>query len=254
MKLTILGCGTSAGVPRIGNDWGDCDPNEPKNRRSRVSIIVESQTTRILVDTSPDLRNQFLDNDIDSVDAVIWTHDHADHCHGIDDLRAVFHKTREPIAAYARPFTLDSLKNRFPYAFEGHKYYPSICVGRLLDDEIEIGDITVKTVDQPHGRITSAGLRFENSGKSICYATDFGDVTDEMRKLYSDSDVFIVDALREKPHPTHAHLELTLDLIASTQSKLSLLTHMDKSMDYNDLCTKLPKGIEPAYDGYQISI
>ncbi len=254
MKLTILGCGTSAGVPRIGNDWGDCDPYEPKNRRSRVSIIVESGTTRILVDTSPDLRNQFLDNGIDAVDAVIWTHDHADHCHGIDDLRAVFHQTREPIAAYARPFTLDSLKSRFSYAFDGHKYYPSICDGRLLDDEVQIGDITVKTVDQPHGSITSAGLRFEQDGKAICYATDFGEVTDNMINLYSGSNIFVVDALREKPHPTHAHLELTLDFIASTKPNLSLLTHMDKSMDYQSLRANLPKSVEPAYDGYQINI
>lgn len=254
MKLTILGCGTSAGVPRVGNDWGDCDPNEPKNRRSRVSILVESRTTRILVDTSPDLRNQFLENGIDVVDAVLWTHDHADHCHGIDDLRAVFHKTRNPVPAYARAFTLNSLKKRFSYVFDGHKYYPSICDGQLLPDTMQIGDIVIKTVDQPHGGITSAGFRFENDGKSICYATDFGEVTDDMKNLYSDSDVFVVDALRETPHPTHSHLALTLNLIESTEPKFSLLTHLDKSMDYQTLCSKLPKGIEPAYDGYQIAI
>lgn len=254
MKLTILGCGTSAGVPRIGNDWGDCDPGESKNRRSRVSIVVESKKTRILVDTSPDLRNQFLDNDIDVIDAVLWTHDHADHCHGIDDLRAVFHKTKEPIPAYARAFTLSSLKNRFSYAFDGHKYYPSICDGQLLPDIMQIGDITIKTVDQPHGGITSAGFLFENDGKSICYATDFGEVTDDMQSLYSGSDIFVVDALREKPHPTHSHLELSLKLIEATKPNLSLLTHLDKSMDYQTLCSKLPKGIEPAYDGYKIAI
>lgn len=219
-----------------------------------MSIIVESGTTRILIDTSPDLRNQLLDNDIDEVDAVIWTHDHADHCHGIDDLRAVFHKTRKPIASYARSFTLDSLQNRFSYAFEGHKYYPSICDGQLLSDQVQIGDIIVRTVDQPHGGITSAGLRFENDGKSICYATDFGEVTDEMRQTYSGCDLFVVDALREKPHPTHAHLDLTLGFIDSVRPKFSLLTHMDKSMDYRSLLAKLPKSIEPAYDGYQITI
>lgn len=254
MKLTILGCGTSAGVPRIGNDWGDCDPNEPKNRRSRVSIIVESETTRILVDTSPDLRNQFLDNQIDIIDAVIWTHDHADHCHGIDDLRAVFHKTRQPIPGYALPFTLNNLETRFSYAFKGHKYYPSICDGRELHDQTQIGDIIVHTVDQPHGNITSAGLRFEHDGKSICYATDFGEVTDAMRDIYSSCDIFVVDALRENPHPTHSHLQLTLDFIAAVKPRLSLLTHMDKSMDYKDLCSRLTKDIEPAYDGYQISL
>lgn len=254
MKLTILGCGTSSGVPRIGNDWGDCDPEEPKNRRSRVSIIVESPTTSILVDTSPDLRAQFLACDIDAVDNVIWTHDHADHCHGIDDLRQVFHKKREPIPSYARPFALESLQQRFSYAFDGHKYYPSICDGRALESEMEIGDIVVKTVDQPHGGITSAGLRFEHDGKSICYATDFGDVTEDMLINYKDSDIFVVDALREKPHPTHAHLDMTLDLIKAVNPRLSLLTHMDKSMDYKRLCSTLPKDIQPAFDGFVIEI
>ncbi len=250
LKLTILGCGTSAGVPRIGHDWGDCDPNETKNRRSRVSIIVESPTTRILVDTSPDLRSQFLDNDIDQIDAVIWTHDHADHCHGIDDLRAVFQQKREPIASYARPFALQSLKQRFAYAFKGHKYYPSICDGMPLESDSKIGDISVRSVDQPHGGITSAGLRFEHQGNSICYATDFGDVTAEMQALYRHCDLFVVDALRDKPHPTHAHLKMTLDLIDAVKPELSLLTHMDNSMDYNHLVTILPVHVRPAYDGY----
>lgn len=254
MKLTILGCGTSAGVPRIGNDWGDCDPAEPKNRRTRVSIVVETADTRILVDTAPDLRNQFLDNDIDTVDAVIWTHDHADHCHGIDDLRAVFHQTGKPIPSYARPAALKSLAKRFAYAFEGHKYYPSICDGQVLESPVEIGDICVSYVDQPHGNITSAGLRFEHAGKSICYATDFGDVIGDMQCLYKECDLFVVDALREKPHPTHAHLDLTLALIHSVNPKFSLLTHMDKSMDYRTLLANLPKNIEPAYDGYKIEI
>jgi phosphoribosyl 1,2-cyclic phosphate phosphodiesterase len=250
LKLTILGCGTSAGVPRIGNDWGDCDPNEPKNRRSRVSILVESQATRILVDTSPDLRNQFLGNGIDKIDAVIWTHDHADHCHGIDDLRSMFQQTRKPIPGYARPYALGSLKQRFSYVFEGHKHYPSICEGFALDSDVEIGDILVRHVDQPHGGITSAGLRFEHHGKSIVYATDFGEVTAEMRALYRHCDLFVVDALRDKPHPTHAHLDMTLALINDVRPGLSLLTHMDKSMDYRHLVTILPDDVRPGYDGY----
>ncbi|WP_417610436.1 MBL fold metallo-hydrolase [Parasphingorhabdus sp.] len=250
LKLTILGCGTSSGVPRIGNDWGDCDPSEPKNRRTRVSILVESPTTRILVDTSPDLRNQLLDNATDTIDAVIWTHDHADHCHGIDDLRAIFQQTRKPISGYARPFALASLKERFSYIFKGHKYYPSICEGISLERDIKIGDILVRYVDQPHGSITSAGLRFEHRGQSIVYATDFGEVTDEMLDLYRSCDLFVVDALRAEPHPTHAHLDMTLALIEHVRPQLSLLTHMDKSMDYNHLLATLPNDIRPAYDGY----
>ncbi len=254
MKLTILGCGTSAGVPRIGNDWGDCDPKEPKNRRSRVSILVESKNTRILVDTSPDLRSQFLANDISHVDAVIWTHDHADHCHGIDDLRQIFHKKRAPIKSYARSSALESLKQRFAYAFEGHEYYPSICEGYELKLESDIGDIKVKIVDQPHGGMTSAGIRFEHDGKSICYATDFGEVTDNMRKLYANCDVFVVDSLRKTPHPTHAHLDMSLALIEEVKPGLSLFTHMDKSMDYNQLCTELPSDISPAFDGFVVEV
>ncbi len=254
LKLTILGCGTSTGVPRIGNDWGDCDPNEPKNRRSRVSILVESSTTRILVDTSPDLRNQFLANGIDHVDAVIWTHDHADHTHGIDDLRPVFQQTRAPIPAYARPFALRSLQQRFAYVFKGHKFYPSLCEAIELEGDVMVGDISVRHVDQPHGGISSAGLRFEHGGKSIVYATDFGEVTDEMRALYRNSDLFVVDALRDEPHPTHAHLEMTLALIAEVKPGLSLLTHMDKSMDYAHLASILPVHVRPAYDGYMKEI
>ncbi|MEH6791887.1 MBL fold metallo-hydrolase [Parasphingorhabdus sp.] len=254
LKLTLLGCGTSSGVPRIGNDWGDCDPEEPKNRRTRVSILVESQTTRILVDTSPDLRNQLLDNDIAGIDAVIWTHDHADHCHGVDDLRAIFQQTRQTIPAYARPFALDSLRARFAYVFEGHEYYPSICDPIVLEGDVEIGDIVVRHVDQPHGPITSAGLRFEHQGKSVVYATDFGEVTSEMRELYRDCDLFVVDALRDKPHPTHAHLEMSLALIREAGPRLSLLTHMDNSMDYRHLLTTLPDDVLPGFDGYEKEI
>lgn len=219
-----------------------------------MSIIVESATTSILVDTSPDLRAQFLACNIDMIDNVIWTHDHADHCHGIDDLRQVFHKKGETIPSYARPFALESLKRRFSYAFEGNRYYPSICEARTLEDEQLIGDILVKTVDQPHGVITSAGLRFEHAGKSICYATDFGEVTEAMLLNYQNCNIFVVDALREDPHPTHAHLKMTLDLIETVNPDHSLLTHMDKSMDYEQLCSILPENIRPAYDGFVIDI
>ena len=219
-----------------------------------MSILVESPTTRILVDTSPDLRNQLLDNDVDRIDAVIWTHSHADHCHGIDDLRAIFQKDRKPIPGYARPFALASLKQSFAYAFQGHDYYPSICEGIAIESDIEIGDISVRHVDQPHGSITSAGLRFQHRGKSICYATDFGKVTTEMQALYCDCDLFVVDALRDKPHPTHAHLDMTLGLIDNVRPGLSLLTHMDNSMDYSRLITMLPDHIRPAFDGYRKEI
>ena len=249
MKVTILGCGTSSGVPRIGGDWGACDPANPKNRRSRVSLVVETHATRILIDTAPDMREQLLACELDHLDAVVWTHDHADHCHGIDDLRQLFHRTGKPIAGFARHATRDALQNRFAYIFSGNPHYPAIAtMGELADTQI-IGDITARVVDQPHGRITSAGLRFEANGVSIVYATDFGEVTDRMRELYAGCDLFIVDALRESPHPTHAHLSMTLELIADVAPGQAVLTHMDKSMDYEKLRRTLPPGVVPAHDG-----
>lgn len=254
MKLRILGCGTSSGVPRIGNDWGLCDPAEPRNRRSRASVIVESHTTRILVDTAPDLREQLLAADIDRVDAIIWTHDHADHCHGIDDVRQLFHATREPITGYGFAATIKHLTQRFAYAFEGRLGYPSILIGAELTQDLLIGDIMVRHVVQPHGPIFSAGLRFEHDEKSISYSTDFHEITDAMKALYDRSDIWVVDALREKPHPTHAHLDLTLDAISTVRPGRAILTHMDQSMDYGTLRERLPQGIEPGYDGLQIML
>ena len=252
IRLQILGCGTSFGVPRIGNDWGRCDPDEPRNRRRRVSILVEQDGTRILVDTGPDLREQLLDAEVTSLDAVIWTHDHADHCHGIDDLRAIYHHRRSPLPAFARAATLETLTRRFAYVFEGKGGYPPILDGTLLDDMSEVGPITVRVVDQPHGGITSAGLRFDTGGRSIGYSTDFNDLTDEMAALFEDLDVWVVDALRRKPHPTHPHLEQALEWIARLRPRRAILTHMDNSMDYRTLLGELPDGVEPGYDNLEI--
>lgn len=254
MKITILGCGTSSGVPRIGGDWGDCDPTEPRNARRRVSILVETASTRILVDTSPDLRMQFLDAGVDTVDAVIWTHDHADHVHGLDDLRQIYHVRGTPVAGYARPATIAVLKSRFGYVFEGADGYPATATLSDLPDRISIGDIHLRVVDQPHGTITSAGLRFESRGKSAAYATDFNQMTAEMRGIYEGLDIWIVDALRRRPHPTHAHLDDVLGWIAALTPDRALLTHMDNSMDYRGLLAELPAGIEPAYDNQVICL
>lgn len=255
LRFTILGCGTSAGVPRIGNDWGSCDPDNPKNRRTRVSLLVQSDTTTILVDTSPDMREQLLAADVIALDAVLWTHDHADHSHGIDDLRQIHHHRRqirkldEPIDGYARGPTLALLKQRFAYAFEGRQGYRPIVQARELTRDMMIGDIAVSWVDMPHGEIYSTGFRFELDGKSLGYATDFHEVTPEMIALFSDVDIWVVDALREKPHPTHPHLQMTLDAIAQVRANRSYLIHMDNSMDYDGLCSILPPHVRPAYDG-----
>jgi phosphoribosyl 1,2-cyclic phosphate phosphodiesterase len=254
VKVTILGCGTSSGVPRIGNDWGACDPAEPRNARRRVSVLVNTASTTILVDTSPDLRTQLLDARVGHVDAVIWTHDHADHVHGLDDLRQLFHLQRAPITGYARPDTIAVLRSRFGYVFEGANGYPATATLSELPDMLRIGDINVSVTDQPHGSITSAGLRFEANGKSVAYATDFHRMTDAMRTLYSGLDLWIVDALRRRPHPTHPHLGETLGWVAELAPRQTLLTHMDNSMDYRTLLAELPKGVKPAFDNQAITL
>ncbi|MGZ8282021.1 MAG: MBL fold metallo-hydrolase [Allosphingosinicella sp.] len=254
MKLTILGCGTSFGVPRIGNNWGACDPGEPRNRRRRVSILVEHEGTRILVDTSPDLREQLLDAGVGTIDAVIWTHDHADHCHGLDDLRAVYHARGAPLPGLARQATIDALRRRFAYAFEGKGGYPPIIDGRRLPDRLTIGAIELRVVDQPHGAITSAGLRFDAGGRSAAYSTDCNELTNEMRALFEGVDLWVVDALRRRPHPTHPHLELSLEWIRTVRPGRAILTHMDNSLDYRALAAELPDRVEPGYDGLEVEL
>ena len=252
--MTILGCGTSSGVPRVGNDWGDCDPAEPRNRRRRVSILVEHQDTRILVDTGPDLREQLLDANVTGVDGVIWTHDHADHCHGIDDLRQLYHARGEPVQGYARRDTLDTLLARFAYAFRGKGEYPPVVRANLLPDRIEIGGILVRVVDQPHGSITSAGIRFDAGDASAVYSTDVSGLTNDMASLFEGADLWIVDALRRRPHPSHAHLSEALSWIDIVRPGRAILTHMDQSMDYQSLRAELPDHVEPGYDGQEIML
>lgn len=249
MKLVLLGCGTSSGVPRIGNDWGACDPADPRNRRTRASIIVESATTRILVDTGPDMREQLLAAAIGIVDAVIWTHDHADHCHGIDDLRQIFHARGAPVPGYASPQTKAAMLNRFAYVFDGRDGYPPTVEGHALTADMMVGDIRVRSVMQPHGSIFSAGLRFDHGDRSIGYSTDFHIVTPDMLDLFTGVGIWVIDALREKPHPTHPHLAMTLAAIATCKPGRAILTHMDQSMDYATLAAKLPSGVEPGQDG-----
>lgn len=254
MKLRVLGCGTSSGVPRIGGDWGDCDPTDPRNRRTRASVLVQSDTTTILVDTGPDMREQLLAAGVSTIDAVLWTHEHADHTHGIDDLRQVFHLRGEPVPGYARQRTLDSLETRFRYVFHGRWGYPPTATIAPLPDDFTIGDIRIRTVDQPHGGITSAGLRFDHGSGSIGYSTDFHEFTPEMEELFAGLDAWVVDALRRALHPTHANLDTTLTAVARLKPKRAVLTHMDQSMDYAGLAVELPPGVEPGYDGLEVAL
>jgi phosphoribosyl 1,2-cyclic phosphate phosphodiesterase len=252
MRIRILGCGTSSGVPRIGNDWGSCDPGEPRNWRTRSSILIESEGERLLVDCGPDLREQLLAAGIGQVDQVIVTHDHADHCHGIDELRVVSQILGRPVSLHARPETLRRLRSRFTYIFEGTPLYPSVVEANPIEGDMRLGKARLCFTDQPHGGITSLGIRAEADGRALGYAIDFHEFTPEMAGLYDHVDLWICDCLRETPHPTHAHLEAVLGWARELNVGQLLLTHLDKSMDYTTLTAKLPDWAAPAYDGQEI--
>ena len=252
MKIRVLGCGTSTGVPRIGNDWGICDPNEPKNRRTRSSILIESSGETLLVDCGPDLREQLLAAGTADIDRVIVTHDHADHCHGIDDLRQLAQLRAREVPLHARPKTLERLHRRFKYLFEGVALYQPVVVPVEIDEMERLGDATLTFVDQPHGGITSLGIKADEGLASFGYAIDFHDFTPEMKSHFDGVDLWICDCLRRTPHPTHAHLDAVLGWARDLKVGQLLLTHLDKSMDYATLSAELPDWAEPAFDGQEI--
>lgn len=249
MRLTMLGSGTSSGVPRIGGDWGACDPRNPRNRRRRVSILVESGDTRLLVDTGPDLREQLLDAKVSSLTAVLYTHDHADHTHGIDDLRPLFHASRREIDCYMDRETRAGIRTRFAYVFAGRAGYPPTAKAHLIEDEMQFGPIRVLPFRQQHGPVHSMGFRFEADGAAIAYSTDVNGLPEPAWPRLANLDLWVVDALRRQPHPTHSHLDQTLQWIDRAQPREAWLTHMDQSMDHDSLLAELPAGITPGYDG-----
>lgn len=260
LKFTILGCGSSTGVPRIGGDWGECDPNNPKNRRRRSSLLVEKDgangSTKIIVDTSPDIRQQLLDTHVRWLDGVFYTHDHADHTHGIDDLRMLVMNEKRRVDVYVHPETLAQLTHRFEYCFktpEGSGYPPilnphDIFPGQQVSAEGPGGVIEVLPFLQHHGKLKCMGFRFGD----VAYSCDLHDLPDETLPLLQNLDVWIVDALRRRPHPTHFNLEMTLEWIERLQPKRAFLTNMHVDMDYDTLCAELPSHIRPAYDGLVI--
>ena len=252
MKVRILGCGTSSGVPRIGNDWGSCDPSEPRNRRTRSSILIESYGERLLVDCGPDLREQLLTAGVAHIDRVIVTHDHADHCHGIDDLRQIAQHLGRQVPLHARQIVLDRLRSRFSYVFQDVGIYRAVVDPISIDGEVQLGNARLTFVDQPHGGITSLGIRADDGDQSFGYAIDFHDFTPDMASLYDRVDVWICDCLREEPHPTHAHLDAVLGWARELNVGQLLLTHLDKSMDYATLMAKLPDWAAPAHDGQEL--
>ena len=254
MKLRILGCGTSAGVPRIGTDWGACKPGEPRNRRTRSSILIESGGKRLLVDCGPDMREQLLSANVNRIDGVIITHDHADHCHGIDDLRRLAQLLGRPVPLYARPSVLERLKVRFSYIFKGTSFYIAVAEPVELGSELEFGDATVRFIDQPHGNITSLGMRIEERDRSAAYAIDFNGLSHEMRTIYEGVDVWIADCLSHRPHPTHTHLDAVLAWAEEMGVGKLYLSHMNNSMDYQTLLAELPDWAAPAHDGLEIEL
>lgn len=249
MQVTVLGCGGSSGVPMATGDWGCCDPTNPRNRRRRVSLLVESEGgVRILVDASPDLREQLLSiGGVRHLDAVIFTHAHADHCHGIDDLRALTYGAM-PLAAMADAETMAVLRDRFGYGFVEvsglDAYGPRLC-GAEIAGPFHVGDVPVSTFWQTHGRRRSLGVRFG----PIAYSTDVNALDEAAFAALEGVDVWIVDCLRMEPHPTHSHFAQTLAWITRVRPRRAVLTHLNQSMDYDTVAALCPPGVEPGYDG-----
>lgn len=261
LEFTILGCGSSGGVPRADGDWGACDPADPRNRRRRCSLLVRrrglspDQETTLIVDTSPDLVWQTAEAGARRMDAVLLTHDHADQTHGIDDIRAFFIRQRARIACHMDAATEESLKRRFGYIFAGEGGYPAIAdihqlpahgTGWTVDGPS--GAIPVVTFEQEHGGIKSIGYRFDN----VAYSSDVVALDEAAFAALQNLDVWIVDALRWRPHPTHAHVDLALEWIERLKPRRAILTNMHVDLDFSELAARLPAGVEPAYDGLQI--
>jgi len=262
LEITILGCGSSGGVPRADGDWGACDPADRRNARSRCSLLVRrkgegpERETTVVVDTSPDFRLQCAGADVKRLDAVLLTHDHADQVHGLDDVRAFFIRQRgQRVHAHMDAATHATMMRRFGYIFEGEAGYPAICEPKLLPRhgqafaiEGPSGPVPVVTFDQDHGAVRSVGYRFGG----VAYSSDLVDLDDAAFEALRDLDVWIVDALRYRPHPTHAHLERTLGWIERARPKRAILTNMHIDLDYAKLAGELPSGVEPAYDGLRL--
>jgi len=254
MKITVLGCGASTGVPAIGPDWGRCDPDDPRNRRRRSSILVECRGSTVLIDTSPDLREQLIDAGVSRIDAVIYTHAHADHLHGVDDLRTVNRLMRQVIPIHADERTLGEIGNRFGYALKpvapGEFYYRPALVAHAIDGPFSAAGIPVVPFAQDHGFSTTLGFRIGN----FAYSTDVAELDEAAFAALAGIEVWIVDCLRREPHPTHSDLAKTLAWIARLQPRRALLTHMDQSLDYIELAAELPAGVEPGQDRLVIEL
>ena len=259
-RFTILGCGSSGGVPRLGGLWGACDPDNPRNARRRCSLLIEQEgrggVTRVLIDTSPDLRQQLLDAGIGALDAVVYTHAHADHVHGIDDLRQIVFNTKSRLPVWADGPTQERLYGSFGYAFvqpEGSPY-PPILDMHTIDGDVAIagagGEIILSPFEVDHGSIDALGFRVGD----VAYLPDVSAISETAWTRLEGLDVWILDALRRTPHPTHAHLALALEWIERAKPAQAVLTNMHIDLDYDELEAETPDHITPAFDGMVIRV
>lgn len=256
MKITILGCGAAGGVPMVSVGWGRCDPKNPKNKRKRPSILVEDEKATILIDSGPDLREQLLDVGINRLDAVLYTHGHADHTHGIDDLREINRVTMGPIDAYGEKWCLDDIARRFAYVFEPidletQPIYKPWLQRHEISGAFSINGLDIRPLDQDHGYGRSTGYRI---GK-FAYCTDAWNIPEESLEQLTGLDLWIVGCLRFKPHETHAHVGKVLEWVERLGPKKTYLTHMGPGLDYDELVSKsLPENVAPAYDGLVLNV
>lgn len=258
-RFTILGCSSSPGVPRINGDWGACDPENPRNRRTRAAFMVEQIApdggrTTVVIDTGPDFREQMIAARVERIDAVLYTHAHADHLHGIDDLRGYFIMQRRRIPIYADALTMERIRQGFGYCLETPPggNYPPIVEPRLIENMEEPividgpgGPIRLMPYMQVHGDIHSLGFRIGG----VAYSSDVSDFPPETIPRLGGLDMLVIDALQYHYHPSHLSLEQALDWIARLAPKQAVLTHMHTPLDYETVRTETPPNVEPAYDG-----
>jgi len=255
VKATILGCGPSSGVPTIHDGWGACDPENPRNQRLRPSILVENGSTRILVDTSPDLRQQLLSAGVSRLDAVLYTHPHADHLHGIDDLRGVNRAMNAPLDVYADAPTIEHIRTRFEYATTPLAAGADIYYKPVLDireiaagDAFSVGGTEILAIDQDHGHSRTLGFRFG----PLAYTTDLKDLPEASFAALEGVSAWLIGVFSWQPHVTHLHVDKALEWIERVKPDFAVLTHLGPAIDYGELSAKLPAGVAAAYDGMVI--